>query len=105
MNFFSKVIYVLILCALILFFTAQTTCWAEETEVIIYFSRCPDTSDQSLTENNFILEPNSRPTFFLVVGLGFPNEISCFLMINPFIAGQSIIQIGAANVVVIRQSP
>ena len=107
MNFFSKVTYVLILCALILFFTVQAT-WAEEPEVIIYFSRCPDiTSDQSLAENDFILEPNSRQIFFLVVGLGFPNEINRFLvqiMINLPIAGQSIIQ-GTGNVALIRQSP
>lgn len=108
MNFFSKVIYALILCVLISFFTVQTA-WAEEPKVIIYFSRCPDiTSEQGLAENDFILEPNSRQTFFLIVGLGFPNEINRFLtqiMSNLPIAGQSIIQIGANNVAVIRQSP
>ena len=105
MNFFSKVICVMIL---ILFLTVQTT-WAEEPRVIIYFSRCPDiTSDQGLAENNFILEPNSRQTFFLVSSFGFPDAINRFLvqiMINLPIAGQSIIQIGAGNVAVIRQGP
>ncbi len=103
MNFFSKVI-----CVVILFLTVQTA-WAEETEVIIYFSRCPDiTSDQSSAEDDFILEPNSRQTFFLVSSFGFPDEINRFLvqiMINLPMAGQSIIQIGAGNVAVIRQSP
>ncbi len=105
MNFFSKVICVMIL---ILFLTVQTT-WAEEPKVIIYFSRCPDiTSDQSLAENDFVLEPNSRQTFFLVSIFGFPNEINRFLvqnMSNLPRADQSIIQIGAGNVAVIRQSP
>ncbi|MFH1990592.1 MAG: hypothetical protein ABIJ19_01935 [Patescibacteria group bacterium] len=105
MNFFSKVICVMIL---ILFLTVQTA-WAEEPRVIIYFSRCPDiTLGQSLTENNFILEPNSQQTFFLVVGLGFPDEVNRFLsqiMLNQPIAGQSIIQIGADNVAAIKQRP
>ena len=61
--------FLFLIISLISFFTVQTT-WAEETEVIIYFSR-------------FVMQ----------------------IMISSPIAGQSIIQIGAANVAVIRQSP